>query len=107
VFLQHSVTDPETGDEEGLPAAVQEAMALGMVVIGTRHSGIPEAVENNVSGLLVEEKDVEGMAEAICCVASDTALCARLGASAHGKAQQFYSWPAERARLLNVLGCAG
>jgi colanic acid/amylovoran biosynthesis glycosyltransferase len=106
VFVQHSVTDPETGDEEGLPAAIQEAMALGMTVIGTRHSGIPEAIEHDVSGLLVEEGDVEAMAEAMCRVANDTALCARFGASAHVKAKELYSWPAERERLLAALKSA-
>jgi colanic acid/amylovoran biosynthesis glycosyltransferase len=103
VFVQHSVADPETGDEEGLPAAIQEAMALGMTVISTRHSGIPEAIEHGVSGLLVEERDVEAMAEAMGRVASDAALCARLGASAHWKAKELYSWPVERARLLAAL----
>jgi colanic acid/amylovoran biosynthesis glycosyltransferase len=107
VFVQHSVTDPETGDEEGLPAAIQEAMALGMTVIGTRHSGIPEAIEHDVSGLLVEEGDVEAMAEAMGRIASDRALCARLGAAAHAKAKDLYSWPAERARLLAALERAG
>jgi colanic acid/amylovoran biosynthesis glycosyltransferase len=103
VFVQHSVTDPETGDEEGLPAAIQEAMALGMTVISTRHTGIPEAVEHGFSGLLVEEQDVEAMAEAMGRAASDAALCARLGAAAHAKAKELYSWPAERARLLAAL----
>jgi glycosyltransferase involved in cell wall biosynthesis len=107
VFLQHSVTDPETGDEEGLPAAIQEAMALGMTVISTRHAGIPEAIEHGVSGLLVEERDVEAMAEAMGRAASDGVLCARLGTAAHAKAKELYSWPAERARLLAALERAG
>jgi colanic acid/amylovoran biosynthesis glycosyltransferase len=107
VFLQHSLTDPETGDEEGLPAAIQEAMALGMTVVSTRHSGIPEAIEHGVSGLLVEEMDVEAMAEAMGRAGSDPALCARLGAAAHHKAREVYTWPAERARLLAALERAG
>lgn len=106
VFLQHSLTDPETGDEEGLPTAIQEAMGVGMVVISTRHSGIPEAVEHEQSGLLVEEGDVAAMAEAILRVANDSDLCARLSASAYAKAKELYSWPAERARLLTFLGPA-
>jgi glycosyltransferase involved in cell wall biosynthesis len=56
VFLQHSLTDPETGNEEGLPAAIQEAMAAGMVVVTTAHSGIPEAIENGVTGYVVAER---------------------------------------------------
>jgi len=106
VFVQHSITDPETGDEEGLPAAIQEAMAQGMAVISTRHAGIPEAVEHGVTGLLVEERDAAGMARAMCCTARDIAVCGRLGPAAHLKAKQFYSWPAERARLVTALGCS-
>lgn len=107
VFLQHSLTDPETGDEEGLPAAIQEAMAQGMMVISTRHAGIPEAVEHGVCGLLVDERDVEGMSEAMGRAANDPALCAKLGAAAHAKARELYTWPAERARLLAALERAG
>jgi colanic acid/amylovoran biosynthesis glycosyltransferase len=106
-FLQHSLTDPETGDEEGLPAAIQEAMALGMTVISTQHAGIPEAVEHGVSGLLVQERDVEAMSEAIGRAANDPGLCTRLGAAAHAKARELYTWPAERARLLAALERAG
>ena len=107
VFLQHSLTDPETGDEEGLPASIQEAMALGMAVVTTRHAGIPEAVEQGVSGLLVRERDVEAMSEAMGRAANDPALCTRLGAAAHAKARELYTWPAERARLLAALERAG
>jgi colanic acid/amylovoran biosynthesis glycosyltransferase len=103
VFLQHSVTDPETGDEEGLPAAIQEAMGQGMAIVSTRHAGIPEAIEHGVSGLLVDEKDVAGMSESMLQVVNDAALAARLGKAAHTKTRQLYTWPAERARLLAVL----
>jgi glycosyltransferase involved in cell wall biosynthesis len=104
VFVQHSLTDPDTGDEEGLPAAIQEAMAEGMAVISTHHAGIPEAVEHGANGLLVKEKDVEGMADAMLRAANDPALCTTFGAAAHAKAKQLYSWSAERGRLLAALG---
>jgi colanic acid/amylovoran biosynthesis glycosyltransferase len=59
VFLQHSVTGRD-GDTEGLPTAIQEAMAAGAVVISTRHAGIPEAVEEGMTGWLVAEGDAAG-----------------------------------------------
>lgn len=102
IFVQHSVTDPDTGDEEGLPAAIQEAMAHGMAVVGTKHSGIPEAVEHGVTGLLVAERDTQGMANALAHV-SQTEDWRRFGANGREKARRIYSWRAERERLLQYL----
>ncbi len=58
VFLHHSVTS-SAGDMEGIPTVIMEAMATGLPVISTYHSGIPELITNNVNGLLVKERDVE------------------------------------------------
>jgi colanic acid/amylovoran biosynthesis glycosyltransferase len=102
-FVQHSMTDPQSGDEEGLPAAIQEAMAHGLAVISTRHAGIPESVEDDVTGLLVGEGDSAGMARAMLRLSSQPDLCLRLGAAGRTKAAQSYTWAAERARLLKSL----
>jgi glycosyltransferase involved in cell wall biosynthesis len=96
VFVQHSVTDPETGDEEGLPAAIQEAMAHGLAVVGTRHAGIPEAVTEGETGLLVEEGDVRGMAQALIAA---PARAVQFGEAGRRRAAANYSWDHERARL--------
>lgn len=63
-FLQHSVT-AQNGNTEGLPTAIQEALACGCITLSTRHAGIPEAVEHGVNGLLTEEWDEAGFASAI------------------------------------------
>lgn len=102
IFVQHSITDPVTGDEEGLPAAIQEAMASGMAVVSTRHAGIPEAVEDGVTGCLIDERDVRGMASAMMQL-SRSGDWQRLGANGWQKAGRLYSWSAERARLLRYL----
>lgn len=104
VFVQHSITDPETGDEEGLPAAIQEAMADGMAVVSTRHAGIPDAVEDGVTGYLVDEGDAGGMATAMLRLAGGGDTFHALGAAGHAKASLHYSWQAERTRLLGHLG---
>jgi colanic acid/amylovoran biosynthesis glycosyltransferase len=104
IFVQHSITDPDTGDEEGLPVAIQEAMAQAMPVISTRHSGIPEAVDEGATGLLVDEGDVRGMAEAMLRLASDAEACRNLGLQGYSKASRHYRWADERARLLHALG---
>lgn len=60
VFMQPSVTS-ENGDMEGLPTAICEAMACGLPIISTRHSGIPEIVDDGESGFLAEEGNIEGI----------------------------------------------
>jgi glycosyltransferase involved in cell wall biosynthesis len=82
LFVQHSVTTPENGDMEGKPVAIMEAMASGLPVIATHHSGIRELIENDVTGILVPEYDVEKMAEAMIRLAEDDDLVRRLGRSA-------------------------
>ncbi|MCH2161203.1 MAG: glycosyltransferase [Phycisphaerales bacterium] len=62
LFVAPSVT-ADDGDMEGLPLVIAEAMATGLPVLGTVHSGIPEAVRDGENGILVAEGDVEGLAE--------------------------------------------
>lgn len=64
VFLLPSVT-AENGDMEGIPVSIMEAMAAGVLVIATQHSGIPELVEHNVEGLLVEERSSDEIAKVL------------------------------------------
>ncbi|APX24558.1 MULTISPECIES: glycosyltransferase [Salipiger] len=64
VFLQHSVT-AKNGNTEGLPTAIQEALACGCITLSTLHAGIPEAVEDSVNGLLVPEWDESAFADRI------------------------------------------
>ena len=61
VFVLPSVT-ADNGDEEGLPVALMEAMAAGLPVLSTLHSGIPELVRDGIEGYLVPERDVETLA---------------------------------------------
>lgn len=107
LFAQHSITDPDTGDEEGLPVAVLEAMAGGLPVVATRHAGIPEAVAEGETGYLVEEGDTVGMGERLAALARDPALRRRLGIAAWQRARHHFSWERERAELLRIMRLAG
>ncbi|MBB5712161.1 glycosyltransferase [Sphingomonas xinjiangensis] len=69
LFLLPSVT-AESGDMEGVPVSLMEAMAAGVAVISTRHSGIPELIEDGVSGFLVDEHDHVGITRTITNIAS-------------------------------------
>ncbi len=85
VFLQHSVTGRD-GDTEGLPTAIQEAMAAGAVVISTRHAGIPEAVAQDDTGWLVAEGDSAGFAARIRATLDDPARLPGMAARARAVA---------------------
>ncbi len=62
LFLLPSVTGAD-GDMEGIPVALMEAMAVGIPVVSTQHSGIPELIEANRSGWLVPEYDASALAD--------------------------------------------
>ena len=53
------------GDEEGLPSVIKEALAVGLPVVATRHSGIPEVVIPWETGMLAPERDAEALERAI------------------------------------------
>ncbi len=60
-FIHHSIT-AENGDKEGIPNAIIEAMAIKLPILASIHSGIPEAVEHGVNGLLCKENDIDTLA---------------------------------------------
>ncbi len=64
LFVLASIT-ASNGDEEGQGLVLQEAQAMGLPVICTRHNGFPEGIVDSVSGLLVPEHDVTALAGAI------------------------------------------
>lgn len=102
IFMQHSVTD-ETGDEEGLPVAILEAMAHAMPVIATRHAGIPEAVIEGNTGLLVDEGDSRAMAEALVTLARCKVQRATMGAAGQRRAAELFSSQGEISSLRQLL----
>lgn len=78
VLLAPSVTAAD-GDEEGIPNALKEAMAMSLPVVATMHAGIPELVVDGVSGFLVPEQDVDTLAARIIQLIDDPERCAIMG----------------------------
>ena len=79
-YVQHSII-ADDGDMEGTPVAVMEASAAGLPVVATRHAGIPDVIQDGKTGLLCDELDVNGMAEAMKRLLADSELAHRLGAA--------------------------
>jgi glycosyltransferase involved in cell wall biosynthesis len=67
------------GDLDGIPVALMEAMAAGVLCVSTRLSGIPELIEDGASGLLAAPGDAAGLADALSKLLRDAAGAARLG----------------------------
>jgi colanic acid/amylovoran biosynthesis glycosyltransferase len=78
VFVAPSVSAGD-GDEEGIPVSIMEAMAVGLPVVATTHSAIPELVEDGVSGWLAPERAVAALADRIGRLVGDPALRAAMG----------------------------
>lgn len=82
IFTQHSVTAPETGDKEGTPVAVMEAMATGLPVVATNHAGISEMIETGKTGILIQEFDYIGAALEISNLLDNPARMKEMGMQA-------------------------
>lgn len=103
IFLQHSMTDLETGDEEGLPVAILEAMSYNLPVVATHHAGIPEAVVDGKTGFLVSEGNSVVMSEKIVLLAQNFKLRTTMGFQGSYEVSQKFSWENEKTKLLHLI----
>ncbi len=105
VFVQHSVVNPENGDSEGTPNTVLEASAAGLPIVSTRHAGIKEAVDNEVTGFLVEEGDYLQMADYLSLLLDDSELAQKMGQQASIKMKKEYEMQFRINKLNEILQC--
>ncbi len=91
IFLHPSETSSD-GNQEGVPNSMLEAMASGLPVFATTHGGIPEAIENGVSGVLIRERDHAALSRALLAAAEQplvlTGLAERGAAAVSEKFEQ-------------------
>lgn len=78
---------PSYGDE-GVPQAIMQAMACGVAVVSTPVGAIREAVEHDVTGLLVAPRSAEALAAALARLRDDSALRARFAVAARARAER-------------------
>ncbi|RAH34464.1 glycosyltransferase [Pantoea agglomerans] len=102
IFLLPSKTAAD-GDMEGIPVALMEAMAVGLPVVSTFHSGIPELIENNVSGWLVEEDDPEALAETLLKLSQGEVDVAPVVAAARHKVETEFNQHIAYGELAQIL----
>ena len=78
VVVQPSTT-LSTGKQEGIPVSLMEALAMERPAVASRISGIPELIEDEVSGLLVAQRDVAALVDALARLHGEPGLARRLG----------------------------
>lgn len=101
LFLAPSVTAAD-GDQEGTPVAIMEAMAMGLPVVSTLHSGIPELVQDGRSGFLVPERDVDALADKISYLVEHPEVWPEMGRAGREFVEQHYDINKLNDRLIEV-----
>lgn len=86
-------------NQEGIPNAMLEAMATGLPVVATLHGGIPEAVRQGETGLLVEERNREGLLDQVKRLLKDDDCRQEMGRAAGESMRQDFEQSAQVARL--------
>ncbi|MFB7637338.1 glycosyltransferase [Peribacillus butanolivorans] len=79
------------GDVEGIPNTLKEAMAVGVPVISTNHAGIPELITNKKEGVLVQENNVDELAEALEFMLTNRELWETYTVAARQKIEQNFN----------------
>jgi glycosyltransferase involved in cell wall biosynthesis len=92
---------------EGYGVVVREAMAWGRPVVASAVGGLLDAIDDEVTGLLVSPRDVVALRAALERLLSDPALRARLGAAAREKAQKDFSFDASTDALMEAYALPG
>jgi colanic acid/amylovoran biosynthesis glycosyltransferase len=86
IFLSPSIQSTR-GEEEGIANALKEAMAMGLIAVGTWHAGTPELIEHGVSGFLVPEKDSEQIAKKVRYIINHPEIWGPVGSAARKKVE--------------------
>jgi glycosyltransferase involved in cell wall biosynthesis len=89
---------------EGIPQIILQAQAMARPVAATRVGGIPEVVEDGVTGLLIEPRDSDALSAKIASVLDDSALADRLRKAGRAQIEAKYSLDAMGKKLLALYG---
>ena len=105
IFVLTSVTAGD-GDQEGLPVSLIEAQAMGLPVVSSYHTGIPELIVDGQSGLLAKEKDTEKIAEHLGTLVRNHELRLTFGQNARERVQKEFDLAALNDELADYF-CSG
>ena len=81
----------DDGDRDGLPNVLVEAQSQGLAVLSTRVSGVPELIDDGVTGRLVAERDPGALSAALAALIADPARRARLGRAGQQRVREEFA----------------
>ncbi|MCA9406994.1 MAG: glycosyltransferase, partial [Candidatus Omnitrophica bacterium] len=102
LFLLPSVVAKD-GDSEGIPVVLMEAMAMNLPIVSSIHTGIPELVKDGISGYLVPEKDVQGLADRILQLIQNKDLRKTMGQEGRKVVQKEFNIDLLSKDILNLI----
>jgi phosphatidylinositol alpha-1,6-mannosyltransferase len=102
VFVQPSRVDRNW--VEGFGITFLEAAARGKPAIGSTHGGVPEAILDGKTGLLVEPESPEALAKAVITLLKDGSLARRMGDAGRARVLADFTWKKRAAELMQIVG---
>ena len=103
IVVQPSVVARD-GQMEGIPVALMEAMAAGKPVVASALSGIPELLEDGVSGLLVPSADADALAAALERLLNAPQVAGSMGEEGRRKVAREFDLAGTVTQLMNAIG---
>lgn len=102
LFVLPSVT-AQNNNQEGIANVLKEAMAMGLIVVATQHSGNSELINHGISGFLVPERDVEALSNAIDYMLSSPAKWSPMQVAGAKKVEKDFDKEKENDKLEEIL----
>ena len=99
-WWQQATVGVLTSDNEGMPVSLMEAAACGVPVVATAVGGVPELVQDGITGLLVPTGDAVSIASALERLLATPELCARMSLAARQRVEAMFSVKRQVDQLL-------
>jgi colanic acid/amylovoran biosynthesis glycosyltransferase len=101
ILIAPSITGTD-GEQEGIPVALMEALAQGLPVLSTQHSGIPELIQDGESGFLVREGDVDALAGRLEFFLVHPEIWSKMGRAGREHVEKYYNIDTLNDRLAGL-----
>ena len=101
ILIAPSVTASD-GNQDAPVNTLKEAMAMGLPVIGTYHGGIPELLEDGISGLLVPERDSKAIAEKVSYLIKHPEIWTDMGKAGRDRVEEKYDMHELNKQLVDI-----